>query len=404
MAKGWTITIIAAALVFSALLGGYLGRNYPGFSVGQSVQEVFAPPFGGKDSVRILVLGEDDSNARKRKQQQHGLSDTMMLLSINLSANSVAVISIPRDTRIETPEYGVRKINSSNVLGGPQLAVAMAEQVTGVRPDYYIETNLEAFRKCVDILGGVDLDVEKNMHYNDNWGNLHINLKKGFQHLDGEKAMQYVRFRHDKMGDIWRVERQQKFIKAIAMKALSPMNLPRLPRIVAAVKENVDTDMNVKDLLTLAMLPKKVDLQKVKSAILPGVPQRIGGASYWIADPEESAKLVQDLFFTVELPGLPKVEVLNGSGKAGMAQKVADLLKSQGYAVTAVGNAGSSRYDTSRVIAHKEKLEGVDKIASALKVADIQQDEKPSPSKADVTIILGRDIANVLPESTEPAN
>jgi LCP family protein required for cell wall assembly len=389
--------LIVIALVASAALGALMGRMHSaGMSVAESVHEVLGPPFGGKDTVRILVLGEDDSNARRKKQQPHGLSDTMMLLNVNLSTNSMAVLSIPRDTKADIPDHGTRKINSANVLGGPQLASVMAEQVTGLKPDYYIETNLEAFRKCVDILGGVDMYVEKNMHYNDNWGNLHINLKKGYQHLNGEKAMEYIRFRHDKMGDIWRVERQQKFIKVIAMKALSPANLPRLPRIVAAVKENVDTDMDVKDLMTLAMLPKKVDLNKVKTGTLPGLPQRIGGASYWVADPAKSAKLIQDLFFTQEIPGLPKVEVLNGSGTSGAAQKVADILKQQGYVVTAVGNAGSFRYASSQVVSHKDGLKGVDKIATALKVANIRQDKKPSTSKADVTVIVGQDFAAML--------
>lgn len=390
MPTAWKIVILVA-LVASAALGALLGRMYPGMSVAQSVQEVIAPPFNGKDTVRILVLGEDDSNARKKKQQIYGLSDTIMLLNINFSTNTVRVLSVPRDTKVEIPDHGTRKINAANVLGGPRLVVQMVEQVTGVRPDYYIETNLEAFRKCVNILGGVDLFVEKRMHYDDNWGNLHINLKKGYQHLDGEKAMEYVRFRHDKMGDIWRVERQQKFIKAIAMKALSPMNLPRLPRIVAAVRDNVDTDMDVKDLMALASLPRKVDLAKVKSATLPGLPQRIGGASYWVADPGQSAKLVQDLFFTLEIPGLPKVEVLNGSGTPGAAQKIADLLKQQGYVVTAIGNAKSFSNPSSQVIAHKEGLKAVDKIAATVKVANVQQDNKPSSSKADVTVILGRD-------------
>ena len=297
MTRVGAVFTILLSLAVATGIGALLGYYFPGISFIRRVQEVYEPPFGGKTIVRILVLGEDNTGGTKSKPR--GLSDTIMLVSIDTSTNRIAALSIPRDTRVDLDGYGGQcKINASHVFGGPTLTEMAVEQLVGIKADYYIKTNVEGFKRSVDILGGVEMDVEKDMRYRDRRGGLYINLRKGPQLLDGEKAMQYVRFRHDVMGDITRIQRQQKFLKALAQKALSPVNLPKLPRIIRTIRSNVKTDLTLRDMLELAKLSRKADINQVRMETLPGVPQNIGGASYWICDPGQTAQVVQDLFFT----------------------------------------------------------------------------------------------------------
>ena len=385
--KTGSVIGICLILIAAAGVGALIGTHMPigGFSGG--VREVLAPPFGGKRVVRILALGEDNTGL---KANARGLSDTIMLLSVDLDSKRVAALSIPRDTKVDLMSYGgVCKINSSHKIGGPSLTANAVSDLTGIRSDYYMKINLDGFKKTVDILGGVEIDVEKNMHYVDNWGGLYINLKKGRQLLDGENAMGYVRFRHDALGDITRMERQQKFLKALAKKTMTPAKLPVLPAVMQSVMKNIETDLTVKDAVFLAKFFSSINIDEVKTATLPGTPENIGGASYMVANPDETAKVVQELFFP-PLPGLPKSEVLNGSGVSGAAQKVAEELRSRGYEVASVGNAGSYDFSSSQIISHKRDLQGVDQIASIMTPAVTKQDEDPA-AKVDITIIVGKD-------------
>ena len=378
------VLLVLVALAAFAGLGAFIGYKTSGF--GHRV-EFLAPPFDGKDSVYILALGEDDTGCNKTKPR--GLSDTIILLRADFANKRVAAISIPRDTKINLDPYGEMKINAAHVQGGPTLTAIAVEQLTGIKPDYYVKTNLKGFRKSVDILGGVEIDVEKNMHYNDNWGHLHIDLHKGRQLLNGEKAMEYVRFRHDKLGDITRMERQQKFLKVFVAKMLSPTKLPKLPFVVKALMDNVDTTLSVRDAVYLAEFAKNFSVSDVKMATLPATPEYIHGVSYMIPDENETYKVVQELFFPK--PPMPRIEVLNGSGIPGAAQKVADALQQYGYEIIGVGNAGSFEYASTELISHKGE-EGVNKLAGLVNGGAVKYDKDPA-AKADITIIVGKDCA-----------
>lgn len=383
------VLIVFFSLVLAAGIGALLGYYTSGYGFKGGITEVFQPAFDGKRTVWILVLGEDNTGGTESKPA--GLADTIILAYIDLDAGQVSALSIPRDTRVDFGGYGdVHKINAAHVVGGPALTALAVEELTGIKPDYYIKTNVEGFVKSVDILGGVEIDVEKNMRYTDRWGGLYINLKKGRQVLDGDKAMQYVRFRHDALGDIARIERQQKFLKALTAKALSPVNLPKFPGVLDALMRNVDTDLSPKDLVCMAKFASRLDMDRVKTATLPGTPETIGGISYWIPDYEKIQQVVQGLFFSRFAAGLPRVEVLNGSGISGAAQKVADVLMQQGYEVTAVGNADSFDYASTRIVNHRSDVQGIDRIQNVMGPGVVEQGGDPS-AEADVTVIVGRD-------------
>lgn len=385
------------AIVLGAIIGTVIG--YAG-SIGAkmlrvtntSVKEMASPPFGGKRFVRILALGED--NTHKSKSTGRGLSDTILVVAVDLDSKAVRGISIPRDTRIEIAGKGFQKINAAYSIGGHELAMEAAEAVLGVGIDYYIQTDIAGLKNIVDLIGGVGIEVEKDMRYTDRRGGLYINLKKGYRHLDGDKALQYVRFRHDTLGDISRIQRQQKFLRAIARHMLEPKNIVQAPKVVSEIYEKgyVHTNLNLKDMKSLIELARDIPPDQMEMDTVPGTPENIDGISYWIADMQKTYDLVAKML----LPGggglAPSVEVLNGSGMAGIARQVADRLQSSGYRVTSTGNATSFDYERSQIIVRADMADRAQQITQLIGTADIKtiNDSAGESKTADITVIIGR--------------
>ncbi|MEO1377652.1 MAG: LCP family protein, partial [Cyanobacteria bacterium J06635_10] len=152
-----------------------------------------------------------------------GLADVMLLIKFDPQNKKLTMLSIPRDTRTRVEGYGVRKINSSNVLGGPALTAKTASNLLkGVAIDRYVRINVLGVGKLIDALGGVTVNVPEDLKYQDDSQHLYINLKAGKQHLDGDKALQLLRFRNDGRGDIGRIQRQQLVMRALMDQALNP--------------------------------------------------------------------------------------------------------------------------------------------------------------------------------------
>src|SRR3954454_12377447 len=188
-------------------------------------------PLAGKRRVNILALGIDDG------QGGQGRSDSILLVHVDTAAHRMSALSIPRDTRIPTGQEHYGKINGAYARGGPRLAAEAVTELTGLPVDYTLSTNFSGFSRLVDLVGGIEMNVERTMDYDDQWGHLSIHLKPGPQHLDGEKAIQYVRFRKSSSGDadgsdISRIGRQQKFLQAVAARCLDGCNLLHLPEII----------------------------------------------------------------------------------------------------------------------------------------------------------------------------
>lgn len=244
--------------------------------------------FPGKEKLNILFLGLDEDMDPSR-------TDTIILANLSLKNPQLNLLSIPRDTQVKIPGRGMDKINAAHVYGGNELTTKTVENFLGISLDYYVLTNLKGFREIVDLLGGVELEVEKRMRYRDRRGGLYINLYPGKQKLDGEKAMEYVRFRHDAEGDIGRIERQQKFIQAVYEQMLQPAKLVKIPGIIYQLRKNVETNLALPQMVELASLAKKVEQVKIKRATIPGTPVSIRGISYWQSDKGETEKIVNEL-------------------------------------------------------------------------------------------------------------
>lgn len=243
-----------------------------------------------RDKTTIMIMGVDE------RDDDVGRSDTLMVATIDPKKNQAALLSIPRDTRVKIKGNGWDKINAAYAYGGEKLTQRTVEDFLGVNMDHYIIINPKSFQKIIDAIGGIDIDVEKRMYYEDPWdddGGLLIDLKPGMQHMDGKTAVTYVRFR-DEEGDIGRIRRQQKFMKACMDKLVSPSIILKLPTVISEIMDSVKTDLNVRQLLEFAGSLKESQKNGLKTEMVPGRPLYIDGISYWIPDLKELRTALAD--------------------------------------------------------------------------------------------------------------
>ncbi len=245
----------------------------------------------------ILLMGVDVSENPNRPFD-NTRSDSIYIVSIAPYAKDVNVISIPRDSKVYIhSKSSPDKINHAFAIGGISTSQKTIEHTLGIKIDHYLVVSNSALIDFIDKLGGVDVYVEKDMHYNDNTANLHINLQKGVQHLNGVESEGYLRYRKDALGDIGRIRRQQWFLNAVGTKMKDPSVIIKMPEIIKSVLNYVQTDLNVYELAQYAALVKSMDMSKVKVATLPGEPSQRGFISYWILDPEGVQELVDKLIY-----------------------------------------------------------------------------------------------------------
>lgn len=233
-----------------------------------------------QNKMNIMVLGVDE------RSEDVGRSDTLFMVTIDTNTKEVSMLSIPRDTRVKIPGYGYDKINHAYAFGGHELSRQAVEGLLGIPIDHYIMIDFNSFNKIVDAVGGVEIDVEKRMYYEDPYdgrNGLVIDLQPGLQQMDGATAIQYVRYR-DEEGDIGRVQRQQKFIRALMKEVASPTVIPRIPAIIQQVSSAVKTDMSTTEMLNLARILNDAYQNGLKADMVPGKPAYISEISYWLPD------------------------------------------------------------------------------------------------------------------------
>lgn len=248
----------------------------------------------------ILLLGVD-SNGEGTDMWKGTRSDTIIVLNIDPASHSVNAISIPRDSKVYLPgKYGVDKINAAHAYGGIDLTKKTIEDTLGIRINKYICVHDEGVIETIDALGGIPIYVEKDMHYDDFSGKLHINLTKGTHTLSGKEAVGYLRFRHDALGDIGRTQRQQWFLRGFLQRLQNPQVITKIPEIVSITKKYIKTDMSVYELTQLAAMAKGFDEGNVQIAMLPGAPNQKGGTSYWILNPDKVQDVVNRLIYREE--------------------------------------------------------------------------------------------------------
>ena len=301
------ITIITIILLAATgVLGVKIAKNGLSLkgmlmtSIGQDEKDI-----QNLDPLYCLVMGvSEDIDAK--------LTDTIMLCAYYPNEQKVSILSIPRDTFVGTSTTSADSYDKINALyqTSPERTLEAVRNLTGIDVRNYVVISNNALRDVVDAIGGVYFDVPINMNYDD-WGQkLHIHLEKGYQLLDGDKAEQLVRFRHNNDGttypseygtqDIGRMRTQREFLKAAATQILTGNNIFKIDDIMQVVFENIETNLKMEDIIKYVPSATEFNPENIQSEMLPGVADYIGVLSFYVNDEEETNALVSSLFGLTE--------------------------------------------------------------------------------------------------------
>ncbi len=401
-----------------------------------SPQQVF-----GKNHILVLVEGLDyDYTAKDEEYSSAARSDVIWAVNLDFVTQRVYQLSIPRDMVGTYPGGRQQKINQAQSEGGVREAQSVIAQFLGVPGfDRYVVLRVNTTKDFIKAIGGVDVKVTNSdclMHphgctngpldYDDSWGHLHIHLKPGMQHLGGEQAVGYMRFRHDWCGDPCRIMRQQQVLHSLLQKlAADKFNtLLHLNDLLSVLNRDVQTNFKTQEEVSIATAFADLPRNALVTAQVPYVADITlpdGGAAL-VADEGKRAQLVRTMLIAPAQPSTPpdpgalaalspgslRVDVENGTGVPGMAKRVAALLRSEGFQISQIGNAASTNVATTEVREHSRVALAGLKVRNGLgsaasRVAVIAEAVSPqTPSPSDVTVILGEDLVPALSAQSAP--
>jgi LCP family protein required for cell wall assembly len=357
----WSLTVVVG-IVFSGLLISTLALWTPLWSSLDRTEEELG--FSGKDEQKVPLPGELWGNISRYKLSRPmnilimgvdpvkgtvdgspesfaGTSDTMLLVRLDPTNQTMRVLSIPKDTMIAIPEKGLTKVSDANAQGGPVLAARVVSRTLNNAPIHrYIRISTSGLRQLVDQLGGVDVFVPEKIEYRESSRQLSMNLVSGWQTLDGEQAEIFARFREPGLGDLPRVQRQQTLIKALLQRLNSPTVLPRLPQLTGLMRKYFDTNLKIEEMMALVNYSVKLERDNLQMTILPGMFSRFSQDpnSYWL-NLNQQQTLLND-YVGVYVPGLQDdlrpvteraIAVQNAANKPQLTEKVINYLKAKGF-------------------------------------------------------------------------
>ena len=334
--------IVLAAIFLVATVLGYAAFQYARkplaetVSIGLARRDVTAAFH--KRRLNFLIVGA---------QEDEGTTDTLLLAHVDLDRRLATLISIPRDTWVAIPGHGHDKLNSAFGYGGIELTARVVGTLLGTHVDSTFVVDPTGAKQIVDALGGLNVNVEHAMDYDDSHGNLHIHFKAGEQYLSGGQVLEYMRFRHDAESDFGRMRRQQQVLHEIVREIGEPQNWPKIPRLVALARKDVKTPLTDAQLQALVELYRGVPSDNVRTLTLPGYSTFVGDASvvlvsdYW-------AKALGSLVCAASDPPQDEVLVVNATGLPHEERFVVGALRGGGWNVkTAIDEPAKS---TSAVI------------------------------------------------------
>ena len=350
-----------------------------------------------KQPFNVLLLGID-----KRPGETEARADTMIVARIDPEQKKVWMLSIPRDTRVDIPGYGEAKINAAHFQGGPALAVETVEEFLGIDINHYVGINFRGFQRVVDTLGGVwiDVDVEIDDPKAASHGSRDAyHIDPGYQLLDGEHALTYVRSRDFPDADFTRMRHQQEFFKALADQATKFTNVFKIPSLVKEISKEMSTDMSIGDLADLALAMRDMGSGNLETATIAGewrspyvwtdearkaflIERMMAGRSFEDTETAEASSRVE--------PSTVSVTVRNGAGIEGCATATADLLTGLGYKIAGVGNANQFVYDRTLVV-YKDKADAAEQIAGELPTGDAVESRGMYDFATDILVVVGKD-------------
>ena len=286
-----TLLTLAAASVY----GGYLYHSshvLPSLIGSIMGHKSVADVFPHQQVLNLMVIGRDrDYSDSDQILKSRGRSDMLMVAHLDFDKKAVSLLSIPRDTLAQIPGHGTTKINAAHKYGGPPLSEQTVQDNFGIPSDKYVALDFDGFEKAIDILGGVDLVVDKKMDYDDNWGHLHIHLKPGMQHLNGQQAMGFVRFRHSD-SDLVRTKRQQTLLAALKSKMRSPETLTKIGPLLDTIDSHMESDLSMDQKVALARFVHDTPREEVHMATLPSREAGSNVAPDW----PKAAPVIQSIF------------------------------------------------------------------------------------------------------------
>ncbi|KEO84041.1 LCP family protein [Tumebacillus flagellatus] len=276
------LLVFVIGLTGMAAYGWYLERK-----VVQSDAAVV--PIAQGKPVNVLIIGVDrDPKSGEAQRRQNFNTDTLILAHIDPAKHQASMLSIPRDTRVQLPT-GMEKINAAYAIGGMDRLKKTVTDLTGLPVDRYLMIDFQGFVKMIDAVGGLDFNVDKPIY--DPEGT--VSLQPGNQHLNGQQALAVVRFRHEELGDIARVQRQQLFLEALTAK-MKDASLLDWTKALRGMSDSLTTDMAINDMGQLAY-SMHGDGAKVSAYTVPGDFLDLYGVSYWKYDPEKLKGVVQQM-------------------------------------------------------------------------------------------------------------
>jgi len=386
--------------------------------------------FPSKDRINILLVGKDYNRDRKGMEYtKNSRSDTIMMLSVDLVNKKIGAVSIPRDTKVRAPDGRTGKINGTFARGGVDLLAETLKEMFDVDFDYTVVIKPDAIEEIVNALGGVSVETIDEMHYDDNWGNLHIHLPKGPIRIDGKQAIGFARFRevnvfrmdargrlipirgvqHSKEeGDGRRMARQQQLIRAMVSEANKPGNLWKADSIIDTGFKQLETNFKRIQLLALATLFRGAADGAMDTVVLEGEESTQGGAFYILLDENRARATVDWIIKGDETAGrrMVRVAVYNATDIPGAARKLADKLKEEGYDARSVGNCDA--VEKTEVLFKKAAIESrAESIAhtaggGAIRKATEEEvlERRLGRDSDDVIVVVGPDLAPTLIAST----
>lgn len=361
-----------------------------------------------KDPTTILFLGVDvvytEQGRRSKKIDKDaftGRSDTIVVGRFDPIANTIRTISIPRDTQVEIPSNGTQKINAANAIGGPALAKVTVERFLWIPIDNYVVLNVHGLVDLVNELGGVTLEVPKKMAYMDWTAKLKIDLEPGVHTLTGNQAMGFVRFRHDALGDIGRVQRQEIFLKAVLDKAINPTSWPHVPKLLEIAQNYLDSDLSMKDMMGIANFVRGVPKSNQLLTMMPGSFTGSGDWSVARSDVRRMVARLNGANFVESSRDEIRLSIENNSSVEGMGFRLAKIMGIKGYKNVVVLKSNlelSEPVKRTRIFAQKANPEDAGLVKIDLgNIGDIHN-VSVGNLDSSVTIIIGDDLAKKIQE------
>lgn len=393
------------------------GGNFSILATGENWNALF--PYRLGRPVNILVMGIDrvEDAPPESLQAFAGRSDTMLLLRFDPTDNTLKLLSIPRDTRVNIPRFGYTKINDANVHGGPALAAnVVSNTLNNVPIDRYVRVTTNAFRELVDLVGGIEVFVPRPMVYKDVTQKLDINLAEGLQVLNGDQAEQFARFRKDANGDIGRVQRQEILLTSLQKRLNNPTIIPRIPQAINILQKSVDTNLTMEEILALANFGRQLDRAQIHMVMLPGrfsQPDEFDGRSYWVLS-DSGRDRVMDQYFGLNeqtqtdgtsdrlIKGL-SIALQNATDDPALLEKVQNYLRQNNFHNVYTIYDAPQLLGETEIVAQKGDLRSANNLQALLGLGRVEA-SSTGDLASDLTLRIGLDASHWVNNPPVPTN